>query len=216
MDAQLLVKNLINVACWDTKQAMLDWRISGLSHSESRNVAARVPRNLREASVLLLIRVGQNEPKIVLTQRSRVLRTHANMWSLPGGRVENCDIDLRATAIRETCEELGVASDAISVIGRIPDHILLESRYRLAVFIGLLDDCLDLKPNTDEVEQVIEFPVSSLLDQENWCSRKRDLGNVVFLVKDFTFEKAHVWGATAGILTTFSRLLGDKYGLQSS
>lgn len=207
MDAQLLIKNLIRMACWDTKQAVLDWRISGLSHSESRCVIARVPKDLREASALLLIRVGKSEPKIVLTQRSRSLRTHANMWSLPGGRTEEYDSGLSSTAIRETSEELGVESNTISVIGRMPDHILLESRYRLAVFIGLMDDCVEFNPNLDEVGQVIEFPVSSLLTRKYWCSRKRVLGGVAFPVEDFSFEKAHVWGATAGILATFSRLL---------
>jgi len=129
------------------------------------------------------------------------------MWSLPGGRADKGDIDECATAVREADEELGVAGDAIFVLGRLPDHILWESRFHLAVFLGLVEESVVLNPNPEEVAEVIEFPLSSLLDRGCWSVRQRTLGTAVFTVEEFTFGTAHILGATAGVLVTLGRLL---------
>jgi len=196
---------------WEPKSALCDWRVSGMPHSESKQLLGVVPEDLRHASVLLLVRAGRVEPKVILTRRSRTLRTHANLWSLPGGKADANDADALDTAIRETSEELGILPNTISVLGRLPDHILVESRYRLAVFLGLLEDSVVLNPRYEEVAEVIELPLSVLLEPRYRISRLRTLGSLEFLVEDIVYNQVHIWGSTAGVLVTLSRLLFGKH-----
>ena len=54
---------------------------------------------------------------VLLTQRASHLKHHAGQVSFPGGRMEAHDADVRATALRETHEEVGIEPRNVDVIG---------------------------------------------------------------------------------------------------
>ena len=60
-------------------------------------------------------------PHVLLMKRAERM---GNPWSghisLPGGRHETFDADLRATAIRETHEELGIELGGVRYVGQLP------------------------------------------------------------------------------------------------
>jgi 8-oxo-dGTP pyrophosphatase MutT (NUDIX family) len=75
----------------------------------------------RRAAVCVLLHDEPAEPRVLLMKRAE--RT-GDPWSghisLPGGRHEETDTDLLATAIRETHEELGIELAGTRVIGNLP------------------------------------------------------------------------------------------------
>ena len=54
-----------------------------------------------------------SDPLIILTRRANHLKNHAGEVAFPGGMKEGHDIDLLATALRETEEEIGLSSSKI-------------------------------------------------------------------------------------------------------
>jgi 8-oxo-dGTP pyrophosphatase MutT (NUDIX family) len=75
----------------------------------------------RRAAVAVLLHDEPAEPRVLLMKRAE--RT-GDPWSghisLPGGRHEESDPDLLATAIRETHEELGIELGGSRVLGNLP------------------------------------------------------------------------------------------------
>jgi len=89
-----------------------------------------------------------------------------NEISFPGGQFdEDLDQSFEGTAVRETCEELGINKNQIQVIAQIDSfvgHVYIEN------FLGLIKiNSLDeLNINKDEVDYVFTIPVQYFIDQE--------------------------------------------------
>ncbi|RUS92165.1 hypothetical protein EGW08_000018, partial [Elysia chlorotica] len=75
------------------------------------------PVKHRKAAVLLPITIKDGELSILLTKRSKNLRTHPSTVAFPGGmRDENDESDVDA-ALREAEEEIGLPPSAVKVLG---------------------------------------------------------------------------------------------------
>ena len=92
---------------------------------------------LKPAAVLIPIIVRGKEVSVLLTRRSRQLRHHPGQICFPGGRRDEEDESLAATALRETHEELGIPAHCIRLLGQLPEHITV-SHYRVVPYLGLL------------------------------------------------------------------------------
>lgn len=86
--------------------------------------------------------------------------------SFPGGRFEaEKDVTFKDTAIRETCEELGILENQIDVIARVDtfvSHVYIEN------YLGLikLKSLDDFYINKDEVEFVFTMPIDYFIENE--------------------------------------------------
>src|ERR1700733_9274947 len=72
-----------------------------------------------DAAVLVALFVDRGELHGVLTRRREDLRRHAGEISFPGGRHDETDADLLVTALREAQEEIGLAPEAVQVVGAL-------------------------------------------------------------------------------------------------
>lgn len=113
------------------------------------------------AGILVPIVLGERA-RIVLTERAHMLREHPGELCFPGGRPEPGDVDLRATALRESREEIGVRS--VEVLGALSSMPLATSDHRLFPFVGIIDDT-EITPSAGEVAAIHEVDVLEVLAQ---------------------------------------------------
>ena len=157
------------------------------------------------ASVLIVI--YDKSPLIIMTEKAKNLKVHAGEIAFPGGKWCEKDQDLLETAIRETKEELCLDVSKEHVIGQLDSVITLNSKYRIIPFIAILDKIPSLKANS-EVESVLHIPLAPFLNtmDEDDLPEHRSIKEMY----TFTFEKHHVWGASARMLRQINVLLSKK------
>jgi 8-oxo-dGTP pyrophosphatase MutT (NUDIX family) len=158
-------------------------------------------RDLIPAAVLLPI-VRRPNPTILFTQRTPHLARHAGQVSFPGGRVEQGDLSLIETALRETAEETGITPGFVSVAGFLEPYET-GTGFAILPVVGVLEEGFPLVPNPDEVAEIFEVPLDFLLNPKSrerqsaeWQGRRRE-----YYV--FNYEGHKIWGATAAILVDF-------------
>jgi len=156
-------------------------------------------RSARQAGVLLLLIPG---PEIVLTRRAATLRGHSGQISFPGGARDRGDTSLADTALRETCEELGICR-GIRVLGHLAPVYIPPSNFDVYPTVGVLDKQPAWKPNAAEVAEIFTFPVRDLLDDR---TRRHESQNGVD-VPHYLVNGNKIWGATAIILSEFEQRL---------
>ena len=74
--------------------------------------------NFFKAAVLVPLILINNEYHFLFQKRAANIRQGGEI-SFPGGKHEESDINFEYTAIRETCEELGVEFEQISILKKL-------------------------------------------------------------------------------------------------
>jgi 8-oxo-dGTP pyrophosphatase MutT (NUDIX family) len=144
-----------------------------------------------------------------LTQRATTLRDHAGQISFPGGRIEPEDADPWAAALREAQEEIGLDPELVEFAGYLPDHVVV-SGFRVTPAVGFVRPQYQLQIAAAEVHDVFEVPLDFILNAANHKSRARKIGAMSIEVHDIPYGERNIWGATAGMLMTFRRLLQER------
>ncbi|RUA24107.1 MAG: coenzyme A pyrophosphatase [Bacteroidetes bacterium] len=167
----------------------------------------------KRSAVLLLLNPFSESLSIILTKRSSALKVHRGQVSLPGGRVDDHDENAIATALRETEEEIGISPDKIEVIGQLSNLFIPPTHFDVCPIVGVLKEKPIYKINPDEVEEVVEVPLSQLLDIEN-IKRKvfhTSTSGINRTAPYYNVMGLEVWGATAMILSEFVELIKSDY-----
>lgn len=184
-----------------------DFRVSGLPRAESRALADLVPVELRRAAVLVALVERESGPTLLFTVRSDRLRQHAGHVSFPGGKIEAHDADAAAAALREAGEEVGLPWAAATVLGHLPDHVLIESRFAVTPVVASVRPPPAWIPAAGEVGAVFELPLERVLDRTQWRARRRRIADRDFEVFEIAGGPLPIVGATAGIVVTLARLV---------
>lgn len=117
------------------------------------------------SAVMVLLVYLNGEYHFVFQKRSQNIRQSGEIC-FPGGKHEDGDQTFLQTALRETCEELGIHPERIRVAGRL-DTIVAPMGAIIEPYVGIADiNMTDLQVNKDEVESIIPIPISYFLDNE--------------------------------------------------
>ena len=141
-----------------------------------------------------------NDPGLIFTERRADLRRHAGEISFPGGRRDEGDADLRATALREAEEEIGLDPAQVEPGEALPAIKTFVTNYLVHPFVGYVPHPgeLDLRPNPTEVETVLTFSLELL--REGYEMRRLVRRGVPIHTPTYEVEGQLIWGATARIL----------------
>ena len=169
------------------------------------DMRAALTESLKPAGVLIPIIDREGALTVLLTKRSAALKHHASQISFPGGRMEDHDADIEATALRETHEEVGFAPDSVAVIGYL-EPMPTVTGYAVTPVIGVVADPGSLKVDHTEVELAFEVPLAFLLDKRNARQGEREYMGRTIPIVEFKYDEHRIWGATAHMLLE----LGNK------
>lgn len=156
--------------------------------------------NRERAAVLAIILEIDRKPHILFTKRTEQLQNHKGQISFPGGAQHDTDINSTYTALRETYEEIGIPPDCIGIIGELDDTVTLVSNYIITPYVAYLTCSHPLKINRYEVEEIIQVPLSVLLDKSNYRQEQNTSGNGYLYYYFYYYQGKEIWGATARIL----------------
>ena len=170
---------------------------------EKQSEASRLA--LKPAAVLLLV-VNHREPAVVFTQRTAHLSDHAGQIALPGGRCDSDDCTPERTALREADEELGIPAERVQVLGRLPEY-RTSTGYAVTPVVGWAEPPLAYRPDPHEVADVFEVPLAFLMDVRNHRYESAFYKGRMRHYWAMPYGERFIWGATAGMLVTFQRLM---------
>lgn len=183
-----------------------EWRVSGLAPEQVRRIDRFLPANPVPAAVLVPLVERPEGLSVLLTQRATHLKNHAGQISFPGGRMEATDATVVETALRESEEEIGLRRELVSVVGFLPDHAII-SGYRVTPVVGFVRSDFSLALDATEVQAIFEVPLAYVFDPANHVPRRRSFGDLEIELIDIPFGTRNIWGATAGMLLTFYRMM---------
>ena len=161
---------------------------------------------LKPAGVLVPIIERASEMTLLLTKRSTELKHHAGQVSFPGGRMEEHDANVEAAALRETFEEVGIASHQISVIGYL-DTMPTITGYAVSPVVGMVSASAELTIDKTEVEYAFEVPLSFLLNPHNDVRTEWAAGGRKVPMLEFHWDGERIWGATAFMILSLRKYL---------
>jgi 8-oxo-dGTP pyrophosphatase MutT (NUDIX family) len=163
----------------------------------------------RMSAVLALMYEKQSVAHALLMLRPEYAGVHSGQVSFPGGRQEEDDADLVATALREFSEETGAASAGIEVLGALTPVYIPPSRSLVTPYIGIAQQAGPFAPDPREVAELIEAPLALLLRDDILKRREQHiaiLGRSVE-IPYFDVQGRVVWGATAMMLAEMREML---------
>ncbi|MEN8958011.1 MAG: CoA pyrophosphatase [Flavobacteriales bacterium] len=173
-----------------------------------RKLTKTIPENRRESAVLVMLYWKNNELYFPLIQRQTYKGVHSGQVSFPGGKVEESDATTQQTALRETEEEIGIATRKIEVIGELTEVYIPPSNFLVSVYLSVHESEPEFVKEEKEVHEILEIPLSQVLDESNIKTTAVEVGNGMRLETPyFNLENKIVWGATAAILSELKAII---------
>ena len=158
-----------------------------------------------EAAVCLPLRDGAGGVEVWAIKRPDGLRHHSREIAFPGGKSDPEDVDLMATALRETEEELGIPRSRMRGLGALTPVPAATSRFTLNPFVAAVAAGDEPRPNPGEVDVLITIRLEDFFAGRIPYTAV-DVGG--YLSPIFEFEAGHMYGATAHVLLELLELYG--------
>ncbi|HUL20533.1 MAG TPA: CoA pyrophosphatase [Thermodesulfobacteriota bacterium] len=179
-------------------------RVRAVLSSRKRRVIEHPP--FSHAAVLVpLFKKGEG-CHLLFTKRSDQVKYHKGEISFPGGVVDEEDLELINTALREAHEEIGLEKSDVQIIG-ILDDIVTITQFIVTPIVGLFPYPYPFKVSQAEIAELIEVPLSSLLDEKCLSEKEIIRSGQKEIVYAYQHGKHIIWGATARILKQFLDLI---------
>ena len=173
-----------------------------------RTPITAAPEGLMPAAVMLLLYRKDGDYCVLLNKRSMTVEHHKGEMSFPGGAKDPEDSDFEDTARRETYEEMGIARDDITILGRLDDNVT-RSNFLVKVFVGTIPYPYEFQPSSIEIAEVVEIPLDVLRDPSSWRWDSRIEDGERVAVRSYGYQQHLVYGATAKILDQFLEVVED-------
>lgn len=160
------------------------------------------------AAVLVGIINRSGELHLLLTERSKRMRTHAGEVAFPGGRANEGE-DPWTTALREAHEEVSLDPE---LVGRVGGFNPTVSRFGVAVFpcVGVIDPVAEYScDHCPETEHVFEVPIDWLIENFGKEEDTFDREGKSYKVPVWNYGEHRIWGLTANMIASFLGIAFD-------
>ena len=164
---------------------------------------------LARAAVLIPLFKKNGEYYVLLTRRTDKVRHHKGQISFPGGRQDPGE-DFLATALREAKEEMGIEAKDVRILGELDDMCTVASDFCISPFVGLIPYPYPFKINRHEIEEIIEVPLSTFMDESKFRQELQMRNGESLQVYFYQHDEHTIWGATARILKQLMDLISKE------
>lgn len=174
--------------------------IQWLMSSSDRNVPGfqRIAgSDAKIAAVVILLYPFNDVIYTVFIQRPDYDGVHGGQISFPGGKAEEGDADIIATALRESREEIGIDPSAINITGVMTPLFIPVSNTLVTPVTGYLSSRPVFNTDPSEVKFLIEAPVYAFIDTSVIKTVPMDIRHEPINVRYFDYNSNVIWGATA-------------------
>ena len=165
---------------------------------------------LARAAILVPLYNWVGEPYLIFTRRTEKVNYHKGQISFPGGAYQQEDKTLEATALRESWEEIGLCPKDVNILGELDNTPTLASNYIISPFVGSIPYPYEFRINSEEVEEIIQVPITALLDRSKFRQESQLCRGKVIPVYFYEYNGQVIWGATARILKQFLELIFEQ------
>jgi len=175
------------------------------------SVEAAMRKNIgaKQSAVLLLLYPKNEQLHTLLMLRTKYKGVHSAQISFPGGKKEEYDVDLKATALRETEEEIGIRTNNLKVLGQLSEVFIPPSGFLVTPFVAYTDDPGEFIPEPLEVDELIEVSIDHLMNDANIKQKEIFVQSINSNINAKYFDvKGHVvWGATAMMISELREII---------
>lgn len=184
-----------------------------MTHVIRRSVKS-APADARVACVMCLFYEKEGVPHVVFIQRTskNPKDRHGGQIGFPGGKSEESDVNLEATARRETQEEVGINGADIEILGELSPLYIPVSNFQVYPFVGYLNYDPVWIPQEAEVDAILEIPFSMFLKEDVRKQTDMSFSDNITLKRVPYFDLGgHVlWGATAMMMSELLELTAES------
>ncbi len=161
------------------------------------------------SAVVVLVNLNKQTPHITFIERAKYNGIHSGQIAFPGGKFEKSnDKTFVDTAIRETFEEIGYKIDKSQIVCELSNLLISVSNIVIYPFVAIAQFLPDLKPNSDEVDNIFSVPITEFaVDKIKTGVFKGD--NYKVNAPYWCVNGKKIWGATAMIVAEFIGLLSN-------
>ncbi len=159
-----------------------------------------------KSAVLLLLYPKGNQLHFPIIRRPVYNGMHSGQMALPGGKQEELDASLEQTAVREACEEIGICSSNIQILGHLSELYIAVTHIHVLPVVAFAQQEPSFILDSHEVDELFTIPITDLFNPE---IKKRELWNLrgqEVEVPFYHLANHKVWGATAMILSEFESI----------
>jgi 8-oxo-dGTP pyrophosphatase MutT (NUDIX family) len=160
------------------------------------------------ASVMLPLFENENGLHIVLTKRTDRMKVHPGEVSFPGGMYEEADANTMKTALRECCEEIGVKTGDVEIVGKLDDMVTLTG-FVITPYVGIIPYPYTFRISQKEVAYLIYLPFEDL-KKSHLVQEQIEYRGTKETIDCFYYNGERIWGATCRILLKLKRIVHDE------
>lgn len=169
----------------------------------------RSAHSFRRSAVGIILYPNSGSIYSVLIRRPEYDGAHSSQIAFPGGKMDEDDRDLEATARRECFEEIRFPADKGELLGELTQVYIPVSSFLVHPFVFYTPEMPELLPDPREVDGIIHFDIFQLRDEsilQQTDMRFKD-GLVRRHIPYYAINGHTVWGATAMMLSEFKTIL---------
>ena len=161
------------------------------------------------AAVLIPMYQEDGDWKLLFTRRTNSVDVHAGQVSFPGGQIEDADVSIVATALREAQEEIGLNPEDVETLGQL-NPLFTVTQFLVTPVVGVIPWPYPLRTSPTEVARTFGVPIRWLADPSNLEVKEREPlvpGRSIRVYYFKEYEGETIWGVTARITVNLLQML---------